>query len=466
MQGIPYGTEDFLMPIFEAIKLSGGMPYLVGGCVRDMFLRTTLKDYDIEVYGLTLSKLNEILSKFSETVNIEKDCVIKIRYLDYDLDFALPRREIKEGDGHSDFKFLPDPFMLVEEASKRRDVTINSMLFNPFTKEIVDYHGGMRDLSLRLIRHTSDRFDEDPLRVLRIMQFAGRFDFGVAEETSKRCASLFDKFGTISVERVWIEFKKLLCSKKPSNGLKFLCDCGWIYHFTEIDKLRGLQQNPEWHPEGDVFNHTCHVLDYDVSGLVTLTDEEHLVYKLACLCHDFGKAVTTIIEDGKIKSPGHEANADDLIEHFLVRIGCPQKYFEPVKTLTRTHMYIAHVSGSINSRNVKRLLVKLRKGNVSFDQWFALVYSDHMGRPPLNDIPKDLFKVKEVVSTMKLEKETIDPIIKGVDILELGFKEGPEVGRMIKLFYECQLNEEFKTRREALDLYAERKLSWQVGSII
>lgn len=224
--------------IAKEIQLAGGTAFFVGGCVRDEFFNRESKDIDIEVFGITSEKLLEVLKQFGKVDEVGVSFgVIKLTVGDLDFDFSLPRREVKTGVGHTGFKVVPDPTMTPRQAALRRDFTMNALMRNMHTGELLDFFGGLQDIQKRILRHTSDKFAEDPLRVLRGMQFAARFGMTMAEETIELCKTLKREFHTISKERLFVEFHKLFTKGvKPSLGLDILIKTGWakLFNFDEM----------------------------------------------------------------------------------------------------------------------------------------------------------------------------------------------------------------------------------------
>lgn len=230
--------------VFEAAeKLAkiGGVSFFVGGCVRDALLGKEPKDIDVEVFCVNSEQLRAALSHFGEVVNAseKKDGTTKEGtfpvWIVNGVEFAVAREERKTGKGHGDFLCTPIETLDTLAAARRRDITINAMMVNILTGGLIDHFGGLDDLQNGIIRHTSERFTEDPLRVLRVMQFAARFGFAVSRETISLCFDLLDTFNTISVERVVVEFEKMV--DKGENifkGLQFLSDCGWTKHFAPL----------------------------------------------------------------------------------------------------------------------------------------------------------------------------------------------------------------------------------------
>ena len=272
--------------------------YLVGGCVRDALLGIPNKDFDLEVYGVSYEALETALRPQGRVDLVGKSFgVVKFSTgSGAQWDFSVPRRDSKVAAGHKGFRIEFDPTITPREAASRRDFTINAIMFDPRTGEHLDFFDGRTDLQGRVLRHTSPAFVEDPLRVLRGMQFAARFELTIAAETVELCRSIAGTYPELAVERVGEEwFKWAAKARRPSAGLQFLKAAGWLRHFPEIAALDGTPQDPEWHPEGDVFTHTGHCCD----ALAELTEWQQadqstrLVLMFAVLAHDFAKPQTT-----------------------------------------------------------------------------------------------------------------------------------------------------------------------------
>jgi len=252
-----------LESIVEDIAEKGGASYLVGGAVIDSIQGRAAKDWDIEVYKLSISELEKVLSGYGSPNLVGQSFgIIKLKFEDVEYDFSVPRRENKIGLKHQDFNIELRPDIAPEEAALRRDLTINSMYIDLSSMDIVDPYHGLDDLNSGIIRHTSYKFSEDPLRVLRIMQLLPRKGRVVAPETMDLCRALVNQYSTLPAERVFEEWNKLLMkAEKPSVGMDFLADSGWIVHYPELNSLRTTAQNPDWHAEGSVWNHTQMVVD-------------------------------------------------------------------------------------------------------------------------------------------------------------------------------------------------------------
>jgi tRNA nucleotidyltransferase (CCA-adding enzyme) len=438
--------------------------YLVGGCVRDAlmtkmgapwgFESENIKDFDVEVFGVQPDWLVTCLQRAGAQVDLVGASfgVYKVTFEGYTYDFSLPRRERKTGTGYTGFEVEVDPTMTVEEAAERRDLTINAIYYHVATNTVVDPFDGLKHLGWGILLHTSKRFAEDPLRVLRVMQFAARFDFHVSLSTVALAKRLLPEKATLTPERVWGEWEKwCLKSVRPSRMMRFLWLSDWME--AEIVALRNLLQNPDWHPEGTVWRHTEHVIDAAaaIRDREKLDKDEAVIFMLACLCHDFGKALTTVFEDGKWKSPGHEKVGETPTRSFLAKIGCPLKYIEPVVTLVKEHM--AHGAGDINPRMVRRLVNRLVAGETTLRLLSLVVEADASGRPPKpKGMPQAMKTVLEVAEMAQIDGSVKVPaLVMGRDLIALGVEPGPNMGRLLKDLYEAQLNGDFSTPEEGIE---------------
>lgn len=392
--------------IAEDINNAGGRAYFVGGYVWDMLLGIPCNDIDIEVFGLDYDTLYNILSHYGKLKCEGKSFQVMMLKVDgVKYDFSLPRKDSKVGKGHKEFVVEVDPYLTLEEAARRRDFTINSISLDILTNELYDPYSGIVDIQTRTLRATSEQFAEDPLRVLRGMQFCGRFNLINHDQDSlDLCYDLFDGYSYLSLDRIWGEwFKWVTKSIYPSLGLDFLLECGWLGHYPELECLIDLPQDPEYHPEGDVFTHTLLACDHasEIAGREGLGPEDTCVLVLSALCHDLGKQTTTYInEDNRVVSPGH-AQETYLTEDFLNRTGTPNKIKDRVIELVREHM--AHLNGTSN-KVVRRLLSRLEHNSI--DMLMFLIEADHSARPPLDTrLPEDALTIWE--KAVELENQVL-----------------------------------------------------------
>ena len=323
----PAASWTAVLDVCRSVAHNGGRAHLVGGSVRDALLGKPVHDFDIEVFGIEPADLEALLRQnYGVDLVGEAFGVLKLRGLP--IDVAMPRRESKSGQGHRGFHVLSDPAMSFAEAAARRDFTINAIAWEPLRDELVDPFGGAADLQRRRLRHTSARFVEDPLRVLRGMQLVARFDLTPAPETVALARTI--GFEDLPVERVFEEWRKLLLQgARPSSGLRFLRAAGWLRFFPELELLVGCPQDPRWHPEGCVWRHTLHVLDAFASER-SGEPADDLAVGLACLCHDLGKPSTTRWSEDRWRSLGHEEAGEAPTRALLARLGVPPRVVDDV----------------------------------------------------------------------------------------------------------------------------------------
>lgn len=333
--------------VARLVAEKGGRIYYVGGFVRDALAGRENKDVDMEVHGITPQCLKEILSGLGQLITIGESFGI-FSLKGYSLDIAMPRKEEARGRGHRDFDIFVDPFIGTEAAARRRDFTINALMQDVLTGQIIDHFGGQENLKQGILRHVNDAsFAEDPLRVLRAAQFAARFGFRVAPETIELCRGM--ELGYLPRERVEGELKKaLLKAECPSIFFEVLRQMEQLdIWFPEVKALIGIPQNPTYHAEGDVWNHTMMVLDEGAK--LRHRTAQPLWFMLACLTHDFGKAVCTEEKNGTLHAYEHEIKGLPLAETFLRRITSEAKLIEYVLNLTALHMKPNTVAGARSS---------------------------------------------------------------------------------------------------------------------
>lgn len=429
---------------------------LVGGCVRDELMGVAPKDWDLEIYGIEPRKLREILSGFGKVDAVgEAFTVYKIGQ---DLDVALPRRERKISRGHKGFVVEGDPNMSFAEAARRRDFTINAILQDALTGEIIDVYGGREDIEKRLIRHvSSETFAEDSLRVLRGAQFAARFAFDIDAETVEICRKI--DVTDLPKERIWGEFEKLLLkSQKPSIGLQWLYDLGVVEQlFPEMKSLVGVPQQKEWHPEGDVDVHTLMVVDEARKLIDDLPYAKQVTVMLGALCHDFGKPATTAFFDGKWRSHAHDEAGVEPTLSFLDRLGIytfdSYDVREQIVQLVRYHLLPGMFYKSQPGDGAFRRLAR----KVEPDLLYRVAKADSLGRNP-EWLPKEKwFKAEaqewfiERARQLQIENEAPKPILMGRHLIELGLKPSAQFKKILDAVYEKQLDGQITDLNSAIE---------------
>lgn len=429
--------------------------YLVGGGVRDALLGRPGKDYDIEVFGHDVDSLVRALTPFGRVDLVGKSFgVIKLTTTPGSTyDFSLPRRDSKIASGHQGFHTQVEPQLDLSAATSRRDFTLNALLYDPRRREIIDCHGGLADLSQRVLRHTSAAFVEDPLRVLRGMQFVARFDLHPHPETVALCRSMVPLCPELAAERIREEwFKWAGRSVRPSAGLRFLAETGWIVHFPEVASLQNVPQEPEWHPEGDVFVHTAHCCDAmaKLPEWKNADELSRIVWMLAILAHDFGKPLTTRqeVRQGvlRIISPEHEAAGGPLAAAFLERMRAPNDVVARVIPLVVNHL--AHLQAATD-RAVRRLANRLAPETIH--GLCVVMAADCLGRPPRPEVlPDTLIALKERAQGMSLQNRAPAPLLLGRHLVDLGMSPGRDMGTILAAAFEAQLEGAFQDLPDAL----------------
>lgn len=437
-----------LVAILDAIRPIG-RPRLVGGCVRDWLLGLGSQDFDVEVGGARFDDLHRVLAPFGATDVVGRSFgVIKLRTAEHEYDFSLPRRESKTGAGHRGFAVEPDPTLSDAEAAARRDFTLNAIAYDPFTSALIDPLGGEADLRSRVLRHTGPAFAEDPLRVLRAFQFAARFDLRIAPETAALCRSIQATFAELPVERVWHEWDKWATKGRyPFQGIRVLEETGWLVHFPEVAALRGCPQEPEWHPEGDVFDHTGHCLDAltRLDAWTAGTPDRRRLLSFAVLAHDFGKPATTKRQErrGILRwtSLGHEAAGVEPTEKFLARLGAPLDLAPSVAPLVMNHLAHHHGRDGVYTDTQVRRLAR-RVAPATIDDLCTVMIADSRGRPPLHspDTLAYIERLRTRARQLALQHAAPSPLIQGRHLVALGARPGPTFKPILDAAFEAQLD--------------------------
>lgn len=444
-----------IVDIARGVKQAGGRAVIVGGAVRDALLGAPSKDADLEVFGLPPAELEKLLAARYRIDQVGRSFGVFI-VKGLGIDVALPRRERKSGQGHKAFEVEGDPDMTFAEAAARRDFTLNAISWDPLTAELIDPAGGEADLRAGVLRHVSHQFAEDPLRVLRAMQFLARFELKIAPETLVLCQQI--EAEGLPKERLFEEWAKLIRKgKKPSLGLNFLRESGWLLYYPELVALTTCPQDPKWHPEGDVWVHTLHCLDA-FARQKTGDDWEDLVVGFAVLLHDVGKPATTYTdENGRIRSPAHDIEGLPLAEKFLRRLTDHRDLIEQVLPLIETHMRPADFyKNKASDAAVRRLADKVGR----LDRLLRVAAADMAGRPPMPaDFPAGEW-LQHKADQLAVRDSRPRPIVQGRHLIDMGLKPGPQFKPILQACFEAQLDGEFDQLDDAL-AYARRMIEQQ-----
>ena len=443
---------EAVQTVATLVRAAGGRAWMVGGAVRDLLDGAhRVKDVDLEVFGLAPERVQEVVGRrYAFDACGLSFGVLKLKHLDVDI--SLPRRETKRGTGHRGFLVDSDPFLSLREAASRRDFTLNAIYCDPLTGEIEDPFDGVEALRLRELRHVSPKFAEDPLRVLRGMQFIARFGLAPAPETLALCREM--TMEGLPPERLFEEWAKFLTKGvRLGAGLAFLRATGWVRYFPELQRLIGCPQDPSWHPEGDVWNHTCLCLDAfarrrDEAGA---QPDEDLIVGLAVLCHDLGKPATTRFERDHYRSPGHDAAGVEPTLAFLRRLTNEERLLREVPPLVANHMQPFSLwRAQAGDAAIRRLA--LRVGRI--DRLIRVSRADDEGRGPGarqdSKAGEELRWLAETAARLRLEASRPKPLLMGRDLIALGYAPSPQFAVWLKACFEAQLDGAFSDHAGAL----------------
>lgn len=439
--------KTIIKKLAERVAELGGRAYFVGGIVRDEVMGRPIKDVDIEVHGISETILETVLKEIGKPIRFGS--VFGVYSLaGHNIDIALPRSESKSGTGHRDFDIRIDPFIGIKEAARRRDFTMNALLKDVLTGEIADPYGGTEDIKNRIIHHIDDRkFGEDPLRALRAAQFRSRFGFQVAPSTISICRTL--DLRSLSAERVEIEMKKaLLESRQPSEFFECLREMGQLgYWFQELEQLIGLEQNPDFHPEGDVWTHTMMVLDRAARFRPCVSDP--YAFMLLAITHDLGKITTTEFVNGAIHAYGHELQGAEIAERFLLRVCHGNEIKRYIKNMLPNHMRPNRI---VESKST------IKKTNHMFDDviaptdliYFAIcdntralnIVKSHEVNNEYSELHTDVEKehANFLFDRLQVYKETMaKPHVTGKDLIDNGIEPGENFREVLEYAHKLRL---------------------------
>jgi len=451
------GLHPLVLDIARAVRGAGGRAFLVGGWVREhQALRQqgseavpAGQEFDLEVYHLSPERLVAVLKSFGQ-VNLvgESFAVYKVSARDVHgtpppiIDVSLPRRDTLVARGHRGFAVHGDPDLPFVEATRRRDFTINAMMLDPLTGETIDLWKGVADLRSRVLRAVDQKtFVEDSLRVLRAVQFAARLEFEIDPATADLCRSV--DLSDLPAERIWGEVEKLLMrARRPSIGLDWALRLGVIDRlFPELKATVGCPQEPEWHPEGDVWVHTLLSMDRAKDEIAGLPEVKQLTVLLAVLCHDLGKPSTTAVVDGRIRSYDHEeagvAPTLSILDRLKVHTLAGYDVRAQVVALVGSHLTPSHYfknRDNVGDGAFRRLARRLEP-----ELLYRVSRADCLGRTGTFSTEAQEWFIDRARS-LGVEEKPPKPLLMGRHLLEMGLQPGPEIGRITRAVYEMQLD--------------------------
>lgn len=447
---------EIVKGICNTIAQRGGRAYLIGGAVRDMILGRSeeTKDFDIEVFNLPEHTVKELLENFGLQVEMVGATFGVFKVKGHNIDVSLPRTENRTGNLHTDFNIVVDPSLSLTRAAERRDFTINAVSFDPLTGEYHDPFHGRADLEHKILRAISPTtFVDDPLRVLRGMQFIARFGLIPHPDTVALCRTLSPLY--LSKERVFEEWNKfLLKGQYMTRGLGFLNSTGWIQYYPELYNLVGCPQEYDWHPEGDVYIHTGLALDTFAKTRWKLgEDHERLIVGYAVLLHDIAKPYHTEFSEGAIRSLEHDSTGEGMAKHFMEKYMTNQeKMIEQISLLVGAHMQVGsmHKSGCGMSA-IRRLAMRVGR----LDLLSHVIDCDHNGKGKPYEIHAPALWLGKKAVELNILNSKPKPLIQGKHLIDtFQFPPGKKMGECLKLLFEFQLDGRFSTVEDGLRQFA------------
>lgn len=460
------------LKICEAVRDAGGRAFMVGGSVRDRLLGIESKDFDLEVFGIEPARLRAVLENIApvnavgESFAIYKLAFYRPRQLQPDLnsetsnpkpkserleiDVSIPRRESKSGRGHRGFTIEGDPSMTVEEAARRRDFTINAILYDPLNDETIDPYGGVEDINHRVLRAVAnDTFIDDSLRVLRAIQFAARFEMTVAPQTIELCRSI--DLSDLPHERIWGEVEKfLLLPKRPSIGLDVALELGVLDKL--FPQLRALVNKQDYFLErapSSAFTRTKHRLDAATNLVIDLPKEQRVTIMLAALCLDLCESrMIALDEDMRHRVLAEQENLKQ-VALLLDTLGIHTIAGYDVRT-----QVLSLVSEKSWPREFHRDRERITNGDyrrlsrrVDLDLLYRISKADAIASGLITEAQEwFIARARE----LGIEHNPPEPILKGRHLIEAGFAPGPRMGDILRKVYELQLDDKVTNFDEAI----------------
>jgi poly(A) polymerase len=423
--------KEKAIAIIKRLREAGYESYLAGGCVRDMLLGKTPQDYDIS----TNAKPDEVVKVFAKTVPVGAQFgVILVIVEGQPFEVASFRYDGPYLDGRRPAQVR---YGTLQEDIFRRDFTINGMVYDPIGNQLIDLVGGRRDLDNKLVRAIGTpraRFEEDRLRMIRAIRFAANLDFTVESETFAAMCELAPSITQISWERIGEEVTRILTEGGAKPGFELLDRIGLLkILLPEIDAMKGVEQSPDYHPEGDVFTHTMLTLDYLNSPTETLA--------YGCLLHDVGKPVCIRRDETRLTFYGHTEKGAAMAEEVLKRLKRSRATRERVAYLVRNHL--RHLQApQMRLSTLKRFL-----GEDGIDELLELTRIDALSAN--GDLQHYRFCI-EKLAELKTEEIHPEPLLRGRDLIAMGFSPGPNFQQILKQVEEAQLGGELLSREQAM----------------
>jgi poly(A) polymerase len=424
--------KEKAIDIIKRLRQEGYESYLAGGCVRDMLLRKSPQDYDIT----TNAKPDDIARIFPKTIPVGAQFGVMLVIIEgQPFEVASFRYDGPYLDGRRPAQVR---YGSLQEDIVRRDFTINGMVYDPIADRVIDKVGGQRDLENKLVRAIGSpraRFEEDRLRMLRAVRFAASLGFAVESETFRAICDLASRIGQISWERIGDEITRILTEGGAKAGFELLDQTGLLkILLPEIDALKGVDQSPDYHPEGDVFTHTLLTLGHLDSPSETLA--------YGCLFHDVGKPLCIRREGERLTFYGHTEKGAEMAEQALKRLKRSRTTWERVSYLVRNHLRHTQAP-KMRLSTLKRFL-----GEEGIEELLELTRIDALSAN--GDLQYYRF-CQQKLAELKQEEIHPEPLLRGRDLIAMGFSPGPNFHDILKEIEEAQLAGELSSREQAID---------------
>jgi len=422
--------------IVRVLREHGHEAYFAGGCVRDMVMGVEPQDYDVS----TSARPETVMELFPKTNAVGAQFgVVLVHMGGADYEVATFRADAEYADGRHPTAV---EFCSAREDVGRRDFTINGMLFDPIEGKVLDWVGGREDIRRKVVRTIGEpesRFEEDKLRMLRGVRFACRLGFAIEQATYDAMRRKADELGVVSAERIRDELLRILTQPHAGRGLRLMHDVGFLrVILPEVEAMCGVEQPPEFHPEGDVFEHTCMMFD--------IVDGPSPELAMGILLHDVGKPGTQTFTD-RIRFNEHDREGGVTARAVCRRLRFSNDQVEHISELVAQHMRFA-AAKRMRLATLKRLLALPR-----FEEHLELHRLDCLASHRKLDIYDFLRRKLEEFSEEELRPE---PLINGRDLLAMGYPQGPVFGRILSEVREQQLEGNLDTREAALEYVRER----------
>lgn len=424
-------VKQHAIEIVRTLQERGYKAFFAGGCVRDMIMGRESADYDIATNALP----KDIVGLFRKTipVGVQYGVVIVVKN-SHNFEVATFRTEGSYSDGrHPDYVAFSTP----EDDVKRRDFTINGLLYDPAKDEVLDYVGGREDISrgiIRTIGNPFDRFKEDKLRMIRAVRFACRFDFSIHEDTRQAIMQLAPQIRVVSAERIREEMEKIVTGPNPHIGIKLLDELRLLQEILpEVSNTKGVQQPENFHPEGDVFTHS-------LLALSKMKKNPSWTLAMGVLLHDIGKTVTFTVSD-RIRFNLHEKAGADMAARICDRLKTSTAEKERIVWLVLKHLYFKDAK-KMRLNKLKRLFAE-----EGYPELAELCRADALASS--GDL-SDYHYCQEMYSKLTYEEVKPKPLITGHDLIALGLKPGPLFKEILTKVEDEQLDGNLTTREEAL----------------